>query len=133
VSLPKPVLPNGATLCRIDELADPGCREFRIETLRGARYMFVVRKGANVYGYMNWCPHYGATLDWKQDQFLNYEKTQILCSLHGAEFAIEDGACVLGPCEGDALRRVSLRVADGTILLDLRPEENPPDPYARGA
>ena len=69
---------------------------------------------------------HGATLDWKQDQFLNYEKTDILCSLHGAEFGIEDGVCILGPCEGDRLRKVSLKIEDGEIRLDLPTSAAPP-------
>ena len=129
--MPRPVMSPGETLCRIGDLDDPGCREFRIKTDRGPRFMFVVRKGGEVYGYMNWCPHAGATMDWKQDTFLTHDKANIMCALHGAEFRIEDGFCILGPCEGLRLRKVTVAVEDGDrIVLAIRPEEQPPDPYA---
>jgi len=115
--MPRPVMNPGDTLCRVGELDDPGSREFRIATERGPRFMFVVRKGGSVYAYMNWCPHYGATMDWKQDVFLTHDKSAILCALHGAEFKIEDGGCILGPCEGDKLVPVAIRVEGDRILL----------------
>jgi nitrite reductase/ring-hydroxylating ferredoxin subunit len=124
--MPRPVMQPGETLCRIDELADPGSREFRIATARGPRFMFVVRKGGTINAYMNWCPHYGATMDWKIDTFLTHDKTAILCALHGAEFEIETGHCFLGPCEGESLVRVEVRIEDGRIVYDGTKEMTPP-------
>jgi nitrite reductase/ring-hydroxylating ferredoxin subunit len=125
--MPRPVMQPGETLCRITDLSDPGSREFRIATARGPRFMFVVRKGDTVNAYMNWCPHYGATMDWKLDTFLTHDKTAILCALHGAEFVIESGECTLGPCEGERLIRVEVRVEGGDrIVYDGTKEMTPP-------
>jgi len=131
-AMPRPVMQPGETLCRIAELDDPGSREFRIATWRGPRFMFLVRKEGKVYAYMNWCPHYGATMDWKIDTFLTHDKTAILCALHGAEFAIETGACFLGPCEGDNLIPVAIRIEDGDrVVYDGTKEmTEPPKPVS---
>ena len=101
-------------LCTLDELEDPGSREFRV----GRRErMFVVKKEGEVFAYMNLCPHQGTVLDWKPNTFLTTELDYIMCATHGALFEIEDGACVLGPCPGDVLEKVEIEVAEDTIFL----------------
>jgi nitrite reductase/ring-hydroxylating ferredoxin subunit len=117
MTYPRPVMSPGETLCLLSDLADPGSREFRIATERGPRFAFIVRKGDAVYGYMNRCPHIGATMDYKIDEFLTRDRQRIECSYHGAEFRIEDGFCVLGPCEGLKLTPVALRLEDGRVIL----------------
>ncbi len=66
---------------RLDELADPGCREFQIGDgdwpLRG----FIVRQGENVYAYENYCMHVGHPLNWMPDGFLSKDRTAILCAV----------------------------------------------------
>ena len=102
-------------LCRLDDLADPGSKGF--EGIDGQKPFFLVRRGAEVFGYQNFCPHYGAPLDWKPDAFLSYEKDHILCSMHSALFIIDDGICVDGPCPGQGLEPVLLAIEDGRIFL----------------
>ena len=102
-------------LCRVGELADPGSKGF--EDIDGQKPFFVVRRGPEVFGYRNTCPHYGAPLDWKPDAFLSYDKDMILCSMHSALFNIDDGICVDGPCPGQGLEPVTLELKDGRIFL----------------
>ena len=102
-------------LCRVDELADPGSKGF--EDIDGQKPFFLVRRGPEVFGYWNTCPHYGAPLDWKPDAFLSYDKDMILCSMHSALFNIDDGICVEGPCPGQGLEPVTLELKDGRIFL----------------
>jgi nitrite reductase/ring-hydroxylating ferredoxin subunit len=102
---------------RLDDLPDPGAREFVIlgdRPLRG----FVVRKGANVFAYVNRCPHAGQPLNRTPDGFLDSTNRLILCRTHGAMFDIESGVCVEGMCVGEALQRLVVRVCDGVISLD---------------
>lgn len=102
-------------LCSLDELEDPGSREFHV----GRRErMFVIRKEGEVFGYMNLCPHQGTTLDWKPDAFLTIEKDYIMCATHGALFEKETGACVWGPCQGRMLAPIKVRLDDGLVMLD---------------
>ena len=102
-------------LCRLDELCDPGSKGF--ENIDGQEGFFLVRRGQEAFGYRNFCPHYGAPLDWKPDFFLSYDKEQILCSMHGALFNIDDGVCTEGPCPGQALTSVDVTTEDGAIYL----------------
>ncbi len=101
-------------LCAIADIPDGG-------TVRIGGYL-AVRRGASVFVYVNRCPHIGAPLDFRPGQFLNLEKTHILCSLHWALFNIEDGLCVAGPCAGDRLQAVATEVRDG-ILYPAEVEE----------
>ncbi len=114
-------VPNGrgealsdTVLCALADIADPGSRGFEPED--GAPF-FIVRKGNAVFGYVNSCPHYGSTLEWKDDTFLTYDKDRILCSLHGALFRIEDGFCVWGPCAGASLKPLAVRIEGGDVVL----------------
>lgn len=43
-------------LCRLDDLPEPGTREFQ---LTDGRAVFVIRNGARVFAYENSCPHTG--------------------------------------------------------------------------
>tara|TARA_A100001037_G_C15125441_1_gene625919 strand:- start:456 stop:713 length:258 start_codon:yes stop_codon:yes gene_type:complete len=79
--------------------------------------MFVVRRGEDVFGYVNICPHARTPLDWTPDQFLTRDKTNLLCATHGAQFRIEDGFCVAGPCPGASLIPVPIAISDGDVVI----------------
>ena len=102
-------------LCRLDEMEDPGSKGF--ENIDGEKPLFLVRRGGEVFGYRNSCPHYGAPLDWKPDAFLSYDRDMILCSMHSALFNIDDGRCVDGPCPGHKLEPVALDIREDGIFL----------------
>lgn len=72
--------------------------------------LFAVRRGRQVWVYVNSCPHIGVPLDPVPDRFLDAKRQVILCSTHGARFRIEDGFCVTGPCYGQSLEAVPARV-----------------------
>lgn len=102
-------------LCRLDDLEDPGSKGF--EQIDGEEPFFIVRRGDDVFAYRNSCPHYGAPLDWKPDAFLSIEKDRILCSMHGALFTLDDGLCTDGPCPGQSLTAINVRIDDGAVYL----------------
>ena len=115
-------------ICPLHEIADPGAKAFTLGSgdwpLRG----FVVRRGESVRAYVNFCPHAGFPLNWHPDGFLSPAAPLILCSMHGALFDIETGACVAGPCDGKGLRPLHVRVTRGYVLLaDDVPLEEPRD------
>ena len=107
----------GISLCRLDEIGDPGSKGIVIELDGRATEIFVVRKGNEVFAYRNRCPHTGSPLDWLPDQFLDLDKAYIQCATHDARFRIEDGKCVSGPCHGDSLQPLSVDVVDGEVIL----------------
>jgi len=109
--------PAGTPLCRFDEIDDYAGREFVFGQGPGALDMFVVRRGNDVFGYLNACPHTSAPLNWMANKFFNPSRTLLQCATHGARFRINDGVCISGPCKGDALIPVPIRMEDGNVVI----------------
>ena len=123
------------SLCRLADLEDPGARSFQLDG--GRRWplaLFLVRRGPQVFAYVNRCPHAGHQLNWVGDRFLNRERTHIQCASHGAVFAIESGVCVAGPCPGEKLMPVGVTLEGGEVFIDndvvraLLPEDRGANP-----
>jgi nitrite reductase/ring-hydroxylating ferredoxin subunit len=110
-------------ICSVDELSDPGAREFKIEREQWPLYGFVVRKADVIAAYVNRCPHAGHPLNLRPDRFFTPDETLLICSSHGALFEAESGKCVAGPCAGKSLTKIPIRIAEDTILLDASAEE----------
>lgn len=104
-------------LGRLDELGNPGCREFQIGEGDWPFRGFVVRQGDAVYAYQNFCMHVGHPLNWIPDGFLTKDRAAIICASHGAIYEIESGLCVKGPCVGKSLHRVDAEIRDGVIYV----------------
>ena len=100
---------------RLDELTDPGCREFQIGAGDWPFRGFVVRQGEQVFAYQNFCVHVGYPLNWVPDGFLNKADTAIQCASHGAQYEIDTGLCFAGPCIGKSLRKVDVEQRGGVI------------------
>ncbi|WP_019831689.1 Rieske (2Fe-2S) protein [Sphingomonas sp. PR090111-T3T-6A] len=108
--------PAGVTLCPLDAIADGKARNFVLQMRAGRFHGFVVRKGDAVHGYVDRCPHAGLPLAQVLDDYLTPDGGLIACSWHGALFRIEGGACVGGPCAGQALTAWPIHVRDGAIV-----------------
>jgi naringenin degradation protein FdeD len=104
-------------VCRFDELLDPECRGLTLYLNEQLHDVFIVRKGQQVYAYLNSCPHTGGPLDWVPDQFLSLDRNYIQCATHNALFRFSDGYCVSGPCAGDQLTSVPVAIDDGEVVI----------------
>lgn len=99
-------------ICNLADIKDGSAQQFELNT---ATEIFIVRIGRQVYGYINSCPHTGAPLNWLPGQFLDVSQTYIQCSGHDALFRITDGLCLHGPCLGQSLTNIELKVSDNEI------------------
>lgn len=80
--------------------------------------IFAVKKKQKLYLYANNCPHMGITLEWEADRFLDSSKQLIQCATHGAQFLIENGNCIYGPCKGQKLRPIPYELdANNNVCL----------------
>jgi nitrite reductase/ring-hydroxylating ferredoxin subunit len=79
--------------------------------------VFAVHAPNGIVVYQNACPHLGVPLDWLPGRFLNQDGTRIVCATHGAEFLIDTGLCVRGPCKGDCLTRVPFSLVNGMLMV----------------
>lgn len=108
-------------LARLDDLPDGQPAEAEA-TLDGApESLILLRRGATVDAFLNVCPHAGRRLDWAPGKFLVSREGHLVCAAHGASFELPSGRCVAGPCRGDALRRIDVRVDGDDVVRDRRP------------
>ncbi|MDE2306670.1 MAG: Rieske 2Fe-2S domain-containing protein [Xanthomonadaceae bacterium] len=111
-------------LCRLEEIPDGAATALDV-TLAvdgGAperTSLIVLRHGEQVQAYLNVCPHTGSRLDYAPGKFLHQRDT-LICAVHGAVFEQAGGQCIAGPCRGEHLHAVALRVADGAVHLAER-------------
>jgi len=102
-------------LCALADLADGQSRGLLREG--NDDRVFAVRRGHEVFVWLNDCPHNHRPLEFMQDRFLSADGGHIVCYAHSAHFDIRTGACFAGPCEGDRLIPVRSRVADGAVWI----------------
>lgn len=108
---------TGVRICRVDEVAEGRGRGFVLGAGHERSALFVIRKTGVLRAYRNQCPHAGTPLDWVPDRFFDPSGAFLICATHGAIFRPEDGACIAGPCRGQGLAALDIRVADGDIML----------------
>lgn len=108
---------TGLVLCRLEDIPDGTARGFNWPRGDVTVKILVARRGAKVFGYRNACPHVGVPLEMNPDDFMSLDGRFLQCSTHGAQFRVEDGMCIIGPCIGRPLRSVPLAVADGNVSV----------------
>jgi nitrite reductase/ring-hydroxylating ferredoxin subunit len=104
-------------VAKIEEL-EPGtvkkfwliCQKYRIDA-------FLVNDHGQFHAYVNRCRHMPTPLDFIRDQFLSEDGRHLMCYTHGALYEFATGVCVAGPCKGEALYRLPVRVEAGEVLV----------------
>jgi nitrite reductase/ring-hydroxylating ferredoxin subunit len=105
-------------LCALARIPDPGTYELSWGEGDWPLSLFVVRRGDDVFGFVNRCPHAGHELNLRPNDFLTSDGDLLMCRSHGARFRIEDGFCVLGPCPGAFLPPFAVDVVDGIVVAE---------------
>ena len=80
----------GTPLGSLEDIRDGDAKEYVFGRGTTVFSMFVVRRGGMVYGYLNLCPHYSSRLNCREGQFMSEDGSRIRCTMHFAEFRIED-------------------------------------------
>jgi nitrite reductase/ring-hydroxylating ferredoxin subunit len=103
-------------LCRSDELAERGSGVlFDLLLWRQSARGFALRIDGRVVAYVNRCAHVPTELDWNPGDFLDADKRDIVCSVHGAQYSAASGHCLGGPCGRGRLMQIEVREADGLV------------------
>lgn len=106
----------GAVLCRLDDIAPGATKGFVFRAGEALFAGFIVREADRVRGFVDRCPHNGMPLSALPDRYLTRDGKYILCSGHGALF-LRDGACVAGPCAGEALEAWPVGVKGDAVVV----------------
>ena len=103
-------------LCRADQLAERGrAVVFDVLLWRQPARAFALRFDGRVVAYINRCAHVPTEMDWQPGEFLDAERRNIVCSIHGATYAPESGRCVGGPCGRGRLMALEVSESDGQV------------------
>ncbi len=108
---------QGIVLCAVDDIAEGTAKGFEIDEFN----VFAVKFDGQIHVYRNSCPHLGVELNWLEDQFFDLDGALLQCATHGALFEPTTGACLAGPCRGQALQRMASHIAAGQLYLDVAP------------
>lgn len=103
-------------ICMTEDIPEREARSFDLEN---GDIIFITQRDGIFFAYQNLCPHLQTELEFLENQFLDQDQEYIQCSTHGALFEVESGKCIFGPCEGDSLEKVAIKVhSDGGIYLE---------------
>jgi nitrite reductase/ring-hydroxylating ferredoxin subunit len=130
--------PEVFVICAAESIARGSAKAFSLsritESDEGRPFpIVIVRTVANDYfGYVNTCPHEGRWLNIGTGEFFSPDRAFLKCGRHGANFEIDTGLCVRGPCKGKSLEPIALAVIDGEVCLcgvTLVEDDRFPDPF----
>jgi ketohexokinase len=83
-----------------------------------AESLILVKYQNTARAYVNNCPHANVPLDNMYKVEIDPRTLTMKCSVHDAFFRVEDGFCVSGPCQNQALKAVPIIIDDlGNIFL----------------
>lgn len=105
------------TLCRLEDIVDGGALGLPEHKQVNAAGLVAVRQGEDVRVYVNRCPHFSVSLDYRPSEFCTYRGKYLMCAHHSAVFRFEDGHCIDGPCKGAHLESVAVECVDGHVIL----------------
>jgi len=103
-------------LCRAGDIPEGAATAVDALLRDGVDSVIVLRREGRLHAYLNVCPHAGRRLDYAPGKFLMRDDT-LTCAVHGATFRQASGLCVGGPCCGDSLREIALRIDGDEVYL----------------
>jgi nitrite reductase/ring-hydroxylating ferredoxin subunit len=107
--------PPVGSLCRLEDIPDGGVRGVDPPDPEGEP-LLLARHGNSVQAWLNICPHAGRRMDYAPGLFL-VKDDKLTCAVHGATFSLrEKGLCIAGPCRGQSLMAVPVKIENGVIL-----------------
>jgi nitrite reductase/ring-hydroxylating ferredoxin subunit len=107
----------GRAVAKIDELEPGSVKKFWLICQRYRIDAFLVNDQGQFHAYVNRCRHMATPLDFIRDQFLSEDGRYLMCYTHGALYEFASGVCVAGPCKGEALYRLPVRLDGGEVLV----------------
>ncbi len=100
-------------ICDAIDISEGAARRFLVNNLD----LIVVQSHGRLYAYKNECPHMNLPLTNRSKGKIDKNQKHLVCMQHGAEFNIENGFCVKGPCQGMELEPVNIETKNGKLFL----------------
>lgn len=80
------------------------------------RRILVVRHVGGFRAYHDRCAHFGVPLG-VTPAYRYVECDAIVCQVHYARYAVTDGRCLKGDCDGEGLEPVPMELRDGEVWV----------------
>ncbi|HUC98945.1 MAG TPA: Rieske 2Fe-2S domain-containing protein [Candidatus Polarisedimenticolaceae bacterium] len=104
-------------ISQVEDLSPGSVKKFWIICQNHRVDGFLMNERGNFHAYVNRCRHMPTPLDFIRDQFVSDDGKYLMCYTHGALYEFATGLCVDGPCKGQALYRLPVRVDRGEVLV----------------
>jgi len=110
------VNPGPIDLCAAEDLSEHG-RAYTFDLMWQGECVsaFALRFKGRVVAYLARCAHMPAEMDWNPGEFLDADRSFILCSIHGASYDPRNGQCAGGPCGRGALVALAVKEEGGRV------------------
>lgn len=109
-------MPRGSRITPVEAVRTDSTFVFRIEDEGGIKEAILVRHHDEILAWLNVCQHFTHIRLDKGDG-APMRDGEVICSNHGAMYAVDSGRCTYGPCEGAMLTAVDVSEADGWVHL----------------
>jgi nitrite reductase/ring-hydroxylating ferredoxin subunit len=113
--------PAGRVIAQVQDLKPGSVKKFWLICQKYRVDAFLVNDGGRFYAYVNRCRHMSTPLDFIRNRFVSEDGRYLMCYTHGALYEPASGLCVAGPCKGESLYPLPVRV-DGREVLVGCPE-----------
>jgi naringenin degradation protein FdeD len=108
---------GGRVIATVDELKPGAVKKFWLICQRYRLDGLLINDQGRFYAYVNRCRHMATPLDFVREEFLSDDGRYLRCYTHGALYEFATGLCVEGPCKGESLYRLPVRVDHGDVLV----------------
>ena len=112
---------GGRVIAKVDELSPGTVRKFWLICQKYRLDGFLINDRGSFHAYVNRCRHMPTPLDFVQDELVSDDGRFLRCYTHGALYEFSTGLCIDGPCKGDSLFRLPVRIDRGEVLVGCPP------------
>jgi nitrite reductase/ring-hydroxylating ferredoxin subunit len=104
-------------IAKVEEFAPGSVKKFWLICQKYRLDAFLINDRGSFHAYVNRCRHMPTPLDFVRDEFLSDDRRFLRCYTHGALYEFSTGLCVDGPCKGERLFRLPVRIDRGDVLV----------------
>src|SRR5919108_1243974 len=108
---------GGRVIAKVADLAPGSVKKFWLICQKYRLDAFLINDHGCFHAYVNRCRHMPTPLDFVRDEFLSDDGRFLRCYTHGALYEFSTGLCVDGPCKGETLFRLPVRIDHGEVLV----------------
>lgn len=109
-------VPRGVPLARREDVPDAGAVVIYAGEGDARVSLILTRQGEAIACFRNRCAHANYPLQRADGRIMVQDARYLVCAAHGASYALTDGACAGGPCNGEGLERIAIVVRDGLVF-----------------